>query len=528
MTLAKAGTRSARMYDLALSGAHIAFLTSLAGITGYAVFLALPALVARLVFLGVLDVAESATHFLTVISRELPLYSYISPSDELTTTSTIYNPLYYLVLRALPASWLADFSSLRIVSSLPALLVSAILIEAGSRDRFNLRYVGVIWIVIQLALYPVYAWIDLARAEAMFVCAFAFLYFALCRADDSLFKFPLVGLSIVIAFAIKQPAVALTGIPICLILFERRYWISTVVAIGGMIAFVGAMLAVYGPSYVDWAFRRPAGDPFSFGHSIKILVQYYRELGIGLAAPFVLLFLQWLSQRRIKSIAPLFLLCAATFVVAFIPAGKQGGWVTNYVIFTMVSGIAMALILRSALRPSSALHLAGGFIVAGGLISAVAHAEKLGQRDTITPRAVDFAARAELQQIVESVVGDVWITTWPAVGQRTGRPTRIPIGQLCAIAIRCTEAGPAIPLSGDPGPAWAPVADRQIAMIALPVNVVVDPVTALVQRGYLRCFSLRDRHELRHLYGQPYWPSEIWTASGDVCQGIKVGLDQRR
>lgn len=492
-------------------------------ITWYALCKSLPVMVHRLLLNGVLETAEPTSFYLSGVLREkYPLYQYLKSSAAVYQTGTIYNPLYYLYLRMLPESWISNLSVLRIMSFLPSFLLSGLFIEIAMRRALNLKWVGFIWGIIFFALYPMYGWVDLSRPDAFFMFSMILVFFFLSLKDNGYAKFILVGLAVCGCFLVKQPGLILVCIPLLLSVFERKYLISCAVASSSIILAVIFLRLHYGAAYWKWAFTVPGHHPFSLSHGILVFAQYTGDVVISLAAPFIFL----LQKRGIvgkgyQEVLPLFFMYGAALVLAFISSGKEGGWVTDFVIFMDMAAIIMAVVLRRALHGEQKGAILSGVAVGIGILISISIIEARDMRRTLEPMASDIG-QIKIQQIVQHIKGDVWTTTWPIVDYRAGKPVKSPLQQLCqAWLSACSEVH-------DPGPGllnpamWSAVSEKKFEAILLPNNLFVSGLSSIVKNRYIYCFSLRDHYELRDYYGQMYWPSEVWVASQATCDDLRV------
>lgn len=489
----------------------------------YAICKSLPIMFHRLLFNGVLEHAEPTSFYLSGMLREkYPLYQYVKSSAALYQTGTIYNPLYYLYLRMLPEGWISNLSVLRIMSFVPPFLLSGVFIESAMRRALNLKWVGFVWGIIFLALYPMYGWVDLSRPDAFFMFSMVLVLFCLSLEDRGYAKFFLVGISICICFLVKQPGLILVCIPLFLSVFERKYLISCAVSLVSIILSVIFLRLHYGAAYWDWAFSAPSHHPFSLSHGILVFAQYTGDVAISLAAPFIFL----LQKRDVvgqsyRKVSPLFLMCGAALVLAFISSGKEGGWIADFIIFMNMSTIIMSVLLCRSLHGLQKNIIFSGIVVGLGILLSVSIIESRDMRHVIKAPKKDVG-QEKLEQIVQHIKGDVWTTTWPIVDYRAGKPVKSPLQQLCqAWLSACSEVH-------DPGPGllnpamWSAVSEKKFEAILLPNNLFVSGLSSIVKNKYIYCFSLRDHNELRYYYGQMYWPSEVWVASQATCDDLRV------
>ncbi|MFT8921493.1 hypothetical protein [Acetobacter sp.] len=501
------------------------FYILIATILWYALYRSLPVMVHRLLFNGILEHAEPTSFYLSGILREkYPLYQYFESSAALYQTGTIYNPLYYLYLRILPEGWISNLSVLRIVSFVPPFLLSVFFIEIAMRRALNLRWVGLIWGVIFCALYPMYGWVDLSRPDAFFMFSMVMVFFFLSLEDKGYAKFVLVGLSICISFLIKQPGLILIFIPLILSIFERKYLISCAVALVSIVFSVVFLRLHYGPAYWMWVFVAPGHHPFSLSHAILVFAQYTGDVAISLAAPFIfLLQARNIPSKNYREILPLFLICAAALVLAFISSGKEGGWVTDFIIFMNMSSIIISAVLSKALQGAKQNDLYLGVAVSIGILVSISVIEARSARHSIKPLKRDLG-QIKVEQIVRHIKGDVWTTTWPIIDYRAGKSIKSPLQQLCqAWLSACSE-------THDPGPGlldpamWNDVFERKFEAILLPNNLFVSGLSSIIKNRYIHCFSLQEHEELKYYYGQMYWPSEVWVASQATCDDLRMAF----
>lgn len=481
-------------------------------------------LIRRLAFDGILEHTEAATFYLGGLLREqYPFYQYTNSPAALYQTSTIYNPLYYFYLRAFPEAWIANLSTLRILSFAPPFLLSVVLIEVSVRRMLGLNWVSLLWSLIFLALYPMYAWVDLSRPDAFFMLSIIFVLFTFSLKDTGLLKFILVGLSICLCFLVKQPGLLLIGTPLVMAVYDRKYLISFAVALGSISLSVAVLRWEYGTAYWHWAFTIPRTDPYFLKQSILLVAQYTGDVVISLLAPFMLLSQKHLpNNRTLRDIAPLLLICGATFGLAFVSGGKMGGWAADFVIFMEISAIVMAILLREALQSLHNDTLISGLTVCLGVILSVSILEARGMRHHIRPRWHQ-TDQVELVQMVRHIKGDVWTTTWPIIDYRAGKSIKSPLQNICqAWGSVCSDPSMKDADYLDPK-IWQPVTERKFEAIFMPDNLPVSSLYTALKQKYIYCLSLKNHQTIKSFYGgQMFWPSEVWVASQATCDDLRT------
>jgi len=507
---------------VAVPNARSAIAWSVVLLAAYAVVFAVRLLCARLAFDGVLEHTEAVTHYLAAIRRDQPLYVVGTTDSSLRATSVIYHPLYYWYLRTFPLEWIDDFSSLRMLSVIPPVLLSAALIEAASHRAFGLRLVGAVWLIAGLAVFPLHFWMDLARPEAAFLAGIAFVYWSLCLAE-SRFKHVSLGIAIAVTSGIKQPGLLLLLVPAAMAFYDRRYVISLVVGVLTSAACVAGLYAWYGDSYLLWAFQRPGGHPYSFQQSWAVLVEYARSIAVCLVVPVFLPVLAWVKdKRRFEPALALLYLSVSVFGMAFIPAGKLGGWIGNFSVMTWTACIPVSVVLVAAMgRRGLSVPAGAGIAVLLALLPPLIEQARAEHVRNALPGLGDIEIRQLLMRISKETEGDVWTTTWPMIDQRAGRVPRFPVQQSCTVASHCTEFAPPLQPLEAAGPGWDVVEEGQIDVVITPDNLEVLPLTSLLERRYVECANLRAHFDLHHLFGQSYLPVQIWTSKRTTCQALR-------
>jgi hypothetical protein len=134
-------------------------------------------------------------------------------------------------------------------------------------------------------------------------------------------------------------------------------------------------------------------------------------------APFTLIAVERIRNgSRVEPALSLLLLCIAVFGIAFIPAGKMGGWIGNSVVFTWVACIPMSVIIMAVVsRGGLAAPSAAAFALLLGLVPALLEQGNEKHLQNIVPGDGDAKVRQLLIRISPETKGDVWTTTWPLI-----------------------------------------------------------------------------------------------------------------
>ncbi|MFT8440507.1 hypothetical protein [Acetobacter fabarum] len=481
-------------------------------------------LIRRLAFNGVLEHSEATTFYFSGLLREkYPLYQYTHSPAAFYQTSSIYNPLYYLYLRAFPEAWIANLSALRILSFVPPFLLSAVLVEASIRRILGLNWAGLLWSLLFLALYPMYAWIDLSRPDAIFMLSIISVLFTCSLKDSGFLKFILVGLSICVCFLVKQTGLLLIGIPLVMAVYERKYLISFAAALGSIILSVALLQWTYGPAYWHWAFTIPRTDPYSLNQSILLVAQYTGDVVISLLAPFLLLSQKHLpNNRTLRDIAPLLLTCGAAFGLAFVSGGKCGGWIADFVIYMEISAIVLAILLREALRSLHMNILLSGLAVSLGVLFSISILEARNMRHNLKP-ARNETDQIELVQMVHHIKGDVWTTTWPIIDYLAGKTIKSPLQIICQAWFGVCNTPSNIRADYLDPKIWNPITEKHVEAVFMPDNLSVPTLEAILKQKYIYCLSLKNHLKIKYFYGgQMFWPSEVWVASQTTCDDLRA------
>ena len=467
------------------------------GLGVYVVLFVFRIVYARLTFPGILQHQESTTIYLVYRMAESLGNLYQMPA--LDSESVIYNPAYYFYLWALHPLIGFQAAPIRIVSVVPFLLLCAVLIEIIGRKYMQVRRLGWTWAFVSLAIYPLFTWIDLARLEAMLLLSIVLLWYTLCLDDDWRPKYILVGLAVVFSFAIKQPGALFAAAPLALALTDRRYLISVAVAVGGIAAFAAGMVAWFGAPYIYWAFTLPASHPFRFMDASIHLRDLVGTTPVILFGPLLWLVrgIDFQSAR-----GKLFAVGAITYVVSTLGAGKLGGWYTQYVILVFLSVIPAADLIRRGLRTqdrSSMRFCAVAFLVIGYSIVTI---EACGDRRRVRPRQIDRDQHAALLEVVRSVPGETWVTTWSHIDLWAGHGVNAAIYFLDKHPSAIAETEHAI-------------RTRRFSLILTSPERPMR-FDAQIQANYLHCGSL----PMRDFGARMFWPTEVWARSPEEREAV--------
>jgi hypothetical protein len=463
----------------------------------YVIFWVLPIFYRRLMFPGVLEHQESMTIFLLHRMSESVKNLYQMPS--LQSDGVIYNPAYYFYLWALQPLLGFQSTPIRLASVLPPLLGSVVLIEIVGRRYLQVRWLSWAWAFLVLVVYPRVTWIDLARPEALLLFSIVLIWFAICVSDAWRPKFVFVGLAVAFAFAVKQPGALYAVVPLLLAFSDRRYFISAAVAIVTIGLFVAVMHVWFGPAYLYWVYDQPSSHPFSAGDAAA------RFWHLFVLAPIVVIGpLLWLV-RGVSLNSPegkYLMLAGVTFVVSMLGAGKLGGWYYQYVILLCFAIIPAADIVRRALYSTDPTNMRRCMIVFAAIIYSIAILEWQGGRQWVKPGQGDRDQQARLLEVVRSVPGETWITTWPHIDLWAGHPVHASIMFLGQHQPATEETELAI-------------RSKRFALILTSAENP-NQFDALIEEHYLYCGSLR----MRSLGARMFLPLDVWAKSKEECEAV--------
>lgn len=484
------------------------------GLATYACSRSLPLLFRRLMFPGVLEHQESYTVFLLHRMAESPGNLYDMPS--LTTGSVIYNPAYYFYMWALRPLVGYNLAAIRIASVVPPLLACGVLVEIIGRRRMALRGLGLVWGCVTLTFYPAATWIDLARLEPLLLFSIVLVWFTLCMDDAWRPKFALVGLAVSFSFAVKQPGALLIAAPLVLSVLDRRYLISAAVALAAIAAFAGAMYLCYGESYIYWTITQPGTHNFFPRLAILRLGEIVR------LAPILLIGPMFLVLRGCNVCSPegkLLLVTAGTFVICVMGAGKVGGGSAQYIVILYLSAIGAAVVILKSLSLADLGGLRFGLSSLVVLAYSLAMIRATEQDRTGWPRREDRQQQAAVLDVVQSVDGESWVTTWPHIDLWAGNPPKNSLVNLVAgsgdVASQSEFDAPAPDCEGA-------IRDRRFALV-ITTHEFVPPFQELLDRHYLYCGSLPMRHFGHRLFP----PTEVWARSHEVRAQVLKVFDKR-
>ncbi|MEX2169587.1 MAG: hypothetical protein WD851_09765 [Pirellulales bacterium] len=459
----------------------------------YVVVFVLPVFYRRLTFPGVLEHQESMTIFLLHRMSQGVGNLYQMPS--LHTGSVIYNPAYFFYLWALHPIIGDHAVPIRIASVVPPLLLCAVLIEIIGRKQMHLRWLGVAWAFVSLALYPLVTWIDLARLEAMLLLSIVLVWYTLCLDDNWRPKWVLVGLAVAFSFAVKQPGALFVAAPLMLAIVDRRYLISVATAIGGIAAFVAAMVLWFGEPYLYFAFTEPSRHPLSIGQAVEYLQDIVALAPLILFGPLITIIRGFdLGSSHGK----LLLVSTLTFLISAMGAGKAGGSLTQYVIMLLVAAIPAAEWLRLGVRgfdrASTRFGIAVCIVLAYSILITEVH--DYGQR--VRPRRLDREQQAALLEVVRSVPGETWVTTWTHIDLWAKHPVFAPLSPV-GFSMAEKEIEDAI-------------RSRRFSLIVIsPAREKKLSIVDLVKSHYHFCFSM----PMRDFGSQLFLPTEVWARSAE-------------
>lgn len=456
----------------------------------YVILWILPIFYRRLMFSGVLEHQESMTIFLLHRMSDGVRNLYQMPSLE--SDGVIYNPAYYFYLWVLQP--LLGFQSvpIRLASVLPPLIGSAVLIEIIGRKDLHVRWLSWAWAFLVLAVYPRVTWIDLARPEALLLFSIVLIWFAVCLSDARRLKFVFVGLAIAFSFAVKQPGALYTAVPLFLAIYDRRYLISAAVAVVTVGFFVAVMHYWFGSAYLFWVYDQPASHPFSVSDAAARFWHLFVLAPIVVVGPIL-----WLARGvGLNSPEGKYLIVAGvTFVVSMLGAGKLGGWYYQYVIFLCFTIIPAAEIIRRALYSTDPANMRRCMIVFAAITYSIAILEWQGGRQWVKPGRGDRDQQAKVLEVVRSVPGETWVTTWPHIDLWAGHPVHASIMFMGEFPPATEETEQAIR------------SERFALILTSPENP--NRFDALIKKHYHYCGSLK----MRIFGARMFLPVDVWAKS---------------
>jgi hypothetical protein len=330
------------------------------------------------------------------------------------------------------------------------------------------------------------------------------IWFAISASDTWRPKFVFVGLAVAISFAIKQPGALYTAVPLVLALTDRRYLISVAVATASIAIFVAVMAAWFGPPYLYWVYHKPAADPFSFVRAADSFWHIFTLAPIIAIGPLL-----WLVRRvGLNSPEGKYLIVAGvTLVVSTIGAGKWGGWYYQYVILLFFAMIPAADVIRRALYSTDSANRRRCMFVFATVIYSIAMLEVNGGRQWVKPRQGDRDQQARLLEVVRSVPGDTWVTTWPHIDLWAGHPVHASIMFLGQYPPATDETERAI-------------RSKRFAMILTSAENP-NQFDSLIKEHYLYCGSLK----MRILGARMFLPLDVWAKSDVERDAVIEMLD---
>jgi hypothetical protein len=341
----------------------------------------------------------------------------------------------------------------------------------------------------------------------MLLLSAVFFWFTLCLDSEWTPKYMLVGLAVVLSYAIKQPGALFVAAPLALALGERRYLYSVAVAICGMAALTAGMTAWFGEPYIYWAIRQPASHPFRFMDASIHLRELMGLTPIVLFGPLLWLAhgIEWSSAR-----GKLMIVYALTFLISTLGAGKLGGWYTQYVIAVFLAVIPAADFIRRGLGTGDWSRMRFCAVVFAIIAYSIVTIEACGDRHRVRPRSLDRAQHAALVEVVKSVPGDAWVTTWPHIELWAGDPVNSSLTFLDKYPAATEEAENAI-------------RTRRFSLIFTSPEGPTQ-FDALIQTNYVHCGSL----PMRHFGARMFWPTEIWARSNQERELVLQLLSQTK
>lgn len=473
-----------------------------AGLAGYALAFCLPSLWARLTFTGILQHQEGQTIYILHRMMESVANLYVAPSIE--AASLIYNPACYLYLWLLHPLLGDQIVHIRFASVVAPLGLSLMFIEIAGRRFMKVRRLGLLTGMIWLVVNPQFAWIDLARPDALFLLSIVVVWFALCLDDRWKAKQLMVGATIALAFSVKQHGALLAAAPLLLALADRRYLAGVAVAALGCGVVVLATWLAYGENYIDWAFREPASHPFSIADGLAMLQRVAVFMPFAFAAPLAVTAIRSDPHSAEKKLV---VVALVTFAASLLSAGKDGGSYANYNLFVLIGSIAAARLLLDL----ATLNGARSQLVAAGLGLMVAWTiwsnESAGMRARVTPTALDAAAQAAFIDFSRRIAGEPWATTWPQADLWAGHQMKAPVQSRRAI-------------DADPDDASLLESHRFEAIF---LSDALDrwSINREVRRSYTWCFAIAEFFQLQTIAGRMFHPTDALAPSAEACLRLR-------
>jgi hypothetical protein len=263
------------------------------------------------------------------------------------------------------------------------------------------------------------------------------------------------------------------------------------------------MFAVYGQPYIYWVFTDPGSHEFWFNKAAGHLQEVVAVAPLLLLGPLLLL----VNRFDVRSAeGKLLLVTALTFVIAAMGSGKDGGSAAQYVIVLFLATIPAAIfVCRARTSPVwSDMRLSiATFLM---LFYSIVMTEANDMRKQVRPKRLDRQQQAALLQIVRSVPGKTWVSTWPHIDLWTR-------GKMNAsILLQDNEfAKPA---------AENAIRNREFSLIAITPELDTS-LEKLVREHYIHCVSL----PIRHFRARLFMPTEVWVRSADERELALRALD---
>lgn len=419
MTLLKKEYR-ARIFSLT------GVLYALFGVTCvYVALYILPALYARLTFIGELDFQESVT--LNVL-RHMDKGGNIYQPPDVHFAGMIYAPFYSLFAYAYSEIMGLSFFSLRLLS-LISIVICAICSYIILYRTTTHKFASLMWLPLFLVLWPFAGWIDLGRLEAFYMMLLFAGFASYVVADGKESHYWMSGIFFGLAMSTKQPA--LLFLP--MLAFEsylnrKAFYTLLAAALTAGIIYGGSLLA-FGATMLDWVFFVPKKQDFS-----SFLGPYLTALmGVspGVVTALIFFLLYAALEKPPAEASPtqpthvdrfMILRIVLAGIIVFLPPFlKIGAVLGNFVLLFAFASLAICWFCGRIFQRKENIDTACAIIMLVAFLSfiPVTLANKLIEYRT--PREEDARKYKEVIKFVKEQPGDIWVMCHPWVSVQAGK-----------------------------------------------------------------------------------------------------------